>query len=283
MLGPHFRNTGGSRSRPGSGEFGPRVESAALPRPLLDSRRPPAHGAGRLADAARRRLARLRHRGHEVECPCCGREFGSFAPDWNRADAICPGCGAHERHRALALYLRERTDLGERPQRLLHFAPEHALDRVLAGLPGLDRVTADLAQGAADLQIDITDIALDDASFDAILCSHVLEHVEDDRRAMRELMRVLRPGGWALVLVPLDLDRETTLEDPAVTTPEQRVAAYWQADHVRLYSLEIADRLRDAGFSVRVERLADELPPEAVRRHGLVRPDVMFRCERWAS
>jgi SAM-dependent methyltransferase len=251
-----------------------------LPPPLLDSRRLPAQGAGRLADAARRRLARLRHRGHAVECACCSREFGSFAPDWNRADAICPGCGAHERHRALALYLRDRTDLGRRPQRLLHFAPEHALDQVLAPLPGLERVTADLKPGAADLQIDITDMALDDASFDAILCSHVLEHVEDDRRAMRELLRVLRPGGWALVLVPLDLDRETTLEEPTVTTPEQRVAAYWQADHVRLYSLDIADRLREAGFHVTIERPADELPPETVRRHGLVRPDVMFRCER---
>jgi SAM-dependent methyltransferase len=251
-----------------------------LPRPLLDSRRPPTQGAGRLADALRRRLARLRHRGHDVECPCCGREFGSFAPDWNRADAICPGCGAHERHRALALYLRERTDLGERPQRMLHFAPEHALDQVLAPLAGLERVTADLEPGAADLQIDITDIALDDASFDAILCSHVLEHVADDRLAMSELRRVLRPGGWALILVPLDLHRETTLEDPAVTTAEQRVTAYWQSDHVRLYSLDIADRLRDAGFEVTTERLADELPPETVRRHGLVRPDVMFRCVR---
>jgi SAM-dependent methyltransferase len=222
----------------------------------------------------------LRYRGSSVECPCCDREFGSFAPDWNRPGAICPGCGAHERHRALALYLRERTDLGERPQRMLHFAPEHALERVLAPLPGLERVTADLEPGAAQLQIDITDIALDDACFDAILCSHVLEHVQDDRAAMRELLRVLRPGGFALILVPIDLARDATLEDPAVTTPEQRVAAYWQADHVRLYGLDIADRLRDAGFSVTVERPAEELPPETARRHGLSRADVIFRCIR---
>jgi SAM-dependent methyltransferase len=251
-----------------------------LARPLLDSRRPPGRGAGRYADAARRRLARFVYRGDEVECPCCGASFGAFAPDWNRAAAICPGCGSHERHRALALYLRERTDIAERSQRMLHFAPEHALDRVLEPLPGLDRMTADVEPGAADLQIDITDIDLDDESFDSILCSHVLEHVDDDRAAMRELHRVLRPDGWALILVPVDLGREATLEDPAITTPAQRVAAYWQADHMRLYSLDIADRLTEAGFTVTVERLADELPPETARRHGLAHTDVIFRCER---
>jgi SAM-dependent methyltransferase len=251
-----------------------------LGRPLLDSRRAPGAGVRRYSAGIRRRLARLRYRGSGVECPCCGRAFRAFAPDWNRADAICPGCGAHERHRALAIYLRERTELGERPLRLLHFAPEHALDKVLERLPQLDRVTADLEPGAADLAIDITRIALADGSFDAILCSHVLEHVEDDRAAMSELHRVLRPGGFALVLVPLDLDRDATLEDPSVKTPAERVAAYWQEDHVRLYGMDIADRLTAAGFTVTVERLADELPPERVKRHGLVRADVIFRCAR---
>jgi SAM-dependent methyltransferase len=251
-----------------------------LARPLLDSRRPPGRGVRRYAAGIRRRLARVRYRGSAVECPCCGRGFGAFAPDWNRPNAICPGCGAHERHRALAIYLCERTELGQRPLRLLHFAPEHALDQVLEAMSGLDRVTADLEPGTADLQIDITQIALADASFDAILCSHVLEHVEDDHAAMAELHRVLRPGGFALVLVPLDLEREATLEDASVRTPEERVAAYWQEDHVRLYAMDIAGRLTDAGFTVTVERLTDELPPERVKRQGLVRADVIFRCER---
>jgi SAM-dependent methyltransferase len=222
----------------------------------------------------------VRYRGSAVECPCCGRGFRAFAPDWNRANAICPGCGAHERHRALAIYLRERTELGRRALRLLHFAPEHALDQVLEPMPGLDRVTADLEPGTADLEIDITQIALGDASFDVILCSHVLEHVEDDGAAMAELHRVLAPGGFALVLVPLDLEREATLEDASVRTPEERVAAYWQEDHVRLYALDIGDRLAAAGFGVAVERLADELAPRDVSRYGLVPADVIFRCER---
>lgn len=254
-----------------------------MPRPLLDSRRPPGTGLRRYAAGIRRRLARLLYRGKGVECPCCGREFRAFAPDWNRPNAICPGCGAHERHRALALYLREHTEVGHRPLRLLHFAPEHALDEVLRGAPQLDRVTADLEPGAAELELDITQLALEHASFDAVICSHVLEHVEDDRRALAELFRVLRPGGFALVLVPLDLERETTLEDPTVSTPAERVESYWQEDHVRLYALDIEERLRDAGFTVTAERLADELPPETAKRYGLVRADVIFRCERSAT
>jgi SAM-dependent methyltransferase len=251
-----------------------------LPRPLLDSRRQPGAGYRRYLDVARRWLARFLYRGAEVSCPCCGREFGAFAPDWNRPGAICPGCGAHERHRSLCLYLEERTEIGKRPLSLLHFAPEYALSERLRNAPGLEYVTADLVPDTADLELDITRMALTDRSFDAIICSHVLEHVEDDRSAMRELYRVLRPGGWALVLVPLDPDREATYEDPAIATPDQRREAYWQEDHVRLYSLDIADRLRDAGFDVTTEYFADGLPPSAADRFGLIRPDVIFRCER---
>jgi SAM-dependent methyltransferase len=251
-----------------------------LPRPLLDSRRPPGTGYRRYLDAGRRRLARFLYRGANVSCPCCGRQFRAFAPDWNRPGAICPGCGAHERHRSLCLYLKERTEIGKRPLSLLHFAPEYALSENLERAPGLRYVTADIDPDVADLELDITQMELEDRSFDAIICSHVLEHVEDDRSAMRELHRVLRPGGWALVLVPLDLNRKTTYEDPAITTPEQRRDAYWQEDHVRLYALDIADRLAEAGFEVTTEYFADGLPPGAAERFGLIRPDVIFRCNR---
>jgi SAM-dependent methyltransferase len=183
----------------------------------------------------------------------------------------------------MCLYLEERTEVGKRPLSLLHFAPEFALSENLRRAPRLRYITADLDPDVADLVIDITQMALEGGSFDAIICSHVLEHVEDDRSAMRELFRVLRPGGWALVLVPLDLERETTYEDPAIKTPAQRREACWQEDHVRLYALDIADRLRSAGFDVTTEYYADGLPPDAAERFGLIRPDVIFRCTRPAS
>ena len=160
-------------------------------------------------------MRRLRHRGDAVQCPCCGRSGAASRPPGTAPDAICPGCGSHERHRALWLYLGERTPLGDEPMSLLHFAPEYALRGRMEALPALRYVTADLDPEGVDVQLDITAMPFEDGAFDAILCSHVLEHVPDDRAAMSELHRVLRPGGWALVLVPLDLSRETTYEDPA--------------------------------------------------------------------
>ncbi|MDQ3647415.1 MAG: methyltransferase domain-containing protein, partial [Actinomycetota bacterium] len=131
-----------------------------------------------------------------------------------------------------------------------------------------------------DVVADITRMPFDDASFDGILCSHVLEHVEDDRSAMAELCRVVRPGGWVAVLVPLDLERTDTYEDSAVVTREQRERAYWQHDHVRLYAPDIADRLQEAGLEVEAVRVSDSLPAGAVRRHGILPGELIFHCTR---
>jgi SAM-dependent methyltransferase len=201
-------------------------------------------------------------------------------PDWNRPDAICPGCGAHERHRALWLHLRDRAGVGEGPLRMLHLAPEHALSQRLDELPELERVTADLDGAGVDIAADITALPFGDGSFDVAIASHVLEHVQDDRAAMSELARVLAPGGWAVVLVPVDLDRTRTYEDPSITDPQERERAFWQHDHVRLYAPDIAERLRAAGLDVRVERPADQLPAESVQRHGLLAGERIFHCTR---
>ena len=227
-----------------------------------------------------RRWVRFTHRGHGVQCPCCEREYAAFAADWNRPDAICPGCGAHERHRALWLHLRGMLADVDGPFDFLHFAPEYALRRRIEQVPGLRYVTTDLNGKGVAVAADITHMPFDDASFDGVLCSHVLEHVDDDRSAMAELCRVLRPGGGAAVLVPLDLDRRETYEDPAVVTPEQRERAYWQHDHMRLYAPDIADRLHEAGLEVEAVRMGEALPAGAVRRHGILPGEVVFRCTR---
>jgi len=218
-----------------------------------------------------------------VQCPCCARRWGSFIPAWNRPDAICPGCGSHERHRALWLYLAEHTSLGDEPMSLLHFAPEYALRGRMEALPGLRYVTADLDPDGVDVQLDITAMPFDDDAFDAILCSHVLEHVPDDRAAMSELHRVLHPDGWALVLVPLDLARESTYEDFSVTAPEDRVREFGQDDHVRMYAPDIVQRLEGAGFDVVTDRFVEQLGEERRRRHGLLVEDLIFRCTHPSS
>ncbi len=248
-------------------------------RPSVDSRST-ARRRGRVEAALWRRWIRLRHRGDAVECPCCGRRWAAFAADWNRPSAVCPGCGAHERHRALWLYMRDRLQVGHERIEMLHFAPEHAISRNLSALERVERVTADLDGTGVDVAEDIERLSFADESFDAILCSHVLEHVADDRAAMAELRRALRPGGWALVMVPLDGGAARTYEDETITSPAERERAFWQHDHVRLYAPDIADRLRAAGLEVEAVRIAGSLPADAVTRHGLLPDETVFHCVR---
>ncbi len=179
------------------------------------------------------------------------------------------------------LFLKRFTNLfAGTPKRFLHFAPESRLERRLREIPNLDYLSADLNEHRAMVAVDIRDIPYPACSFDAIYCSHVLEHVPEDRSAMREMHRVLRPGGWALVLVPIR--GEHTFEDPTVTTPEERVRLFGQADHVRRYGRDIADRLREARFRVSVYSTLQIAGEEGVDRFSLHVGDsgVVFFCEK---
>lgn len=201
-------------------------------------------------------VAGLFCRGRGVECPVCGREFRKFLPYGyvrSRSNALCPRCLSLERHRLLWLYLTRETDLLRTFPRTLHIAPEVCIMRHLrphfAAHPG-QYVTADLESPLADLHFDVQRIPLADASFDVVICNHLLEHVADDRRALGELHRILRPGGWGILLSPVELDRETTFEDDTVTDPAERTRIFGQYDHRRIYGADYADRLRAAGFRV---------------------------------
>jgi hypothetical protein len=225
-------------------------------------------------EGANARLSAFLLRGEARQCPCCGGRFRRMSrrrlSGWG---GICPRCRSHPRHRAIALLLA-RGDLPG--HRLLHFAPEPLLDPVFARLSGVERVTADL-HAPADLRLDISDMALADGSFDLILCSHVLEHVPDDRSAMRELRRVLTDGGLALVLVPYR-PGVPTYEDPSITAPLDRMVAFGQQDHVRIYGNDLRDRLRDAGFEVDDRTAADLFDSETVQRCELDPAEDLFLC-----
>lgn len=198
------------------------------------------------------------YRGTGRYCPLCRRESGGFAPAGvTRRPARCIHCGSLERHRFLWKYLEGQTDLLASGYRVLHFAPEPCLARRLAAVPGLDYVTADLEAGRAQVQVDITAIPYPDGHFDVILCSHVLEHVPDDRRALSELARVLEPAGWALLVVPLA--DGPTVEDPEETDPAERLRRFGQEDHVRIYGSDFPARLEAAGFAVTAVVPADVL------------------------
>jgi len=232
----------------------------------------------RLRAGAARRVEIARNRGAAVRCPVCDGAFGAFKADWNRGDALCWRCGSHERHRAQWLLFEHRPALLGEARALLHFAPEWCLRERLRRIRGLRYVTADLDPAGVDLRLDVTALELPDGAFDAVLCSHVLEHVPDDRAAMRELRRVTAPGGWCLVMVPLSLDAQRTDEDPSLVDPAGRERRFLQRDHVRLYAGDVGRRLAEAGFVVERVRPELEFGEEAMRRHGLLAVDHLWLC-----
>ena len=220
-------------------------------------------------------LVGLFYRGNRYACPLCGKRYRKMLPYGyvtQRENALCPHCLSLERHRLLWLYLERETELFESLPRLLHIAPEVCLMRHFKPRykSSPERYqTADLESPLADLHFDIQQIPLADESFDVVICNHLMEHVEDDRKAMRELHRILKKGGWGVLLSPVDLTRQTTFEDDTITDPEERTRIFGQYDHRRLYGNDFADRLREAGFEVEDLDYAASLSDEERTRYGL--------------
>ena len=201
------------------------------------------------------------------ECPVCGRRLRGFATYAGREGARCPRCGSLERHRHLWLYLERECGVGCGPLRLLHVAPDGGIDARLRRTPQLDYVSGDLEGERGGSVIDLCALEFGDEHFDAAIVFHVLEHVPDDALALRELRRVLRPGGWALLQVPF---REgSTVEEPAVLDPEERRARFGQSDHVRMYGEDFPARVRAAGFEVQRVEYREAIDPSERERFGL--------------
>jgi SAM-dependent methyltransferase len=207
----------------------------------------------------------LRGRGGDHACPCCGRAIGRFVR--RGALEICPRCRSHARHRVMALYLR-RLDLAG--ARVLHLAPERSIHTYLQRLPDVDYVTGDLEPGRfVRRRVDARDLPFPPRRFDLVVCSHVLEHIHEDTLVISEFARVVGPGGSALIQVPVDHALGETYEDPAVTAPAARRAAFGQEDHVRVYGRDVESRFRSVGVEVTrvaVEQIADA---EELRRFGV--------------
>jgi SAM-dependent methyltransferase len=215
-------------------------------------------------------------RGNARECPICRGSFRRFLNAPGRPDVVCPRCYSGERHRLLWIHLRDQTEFFRAPQRVLHFAAENCFESRMRRLRNLDYLTADL-EAPADARVDLTDVSFPDESFDVVLCLHVLEHIEDDRVAMRELRRILRPGGFAVVDVPLGESDETF--EPDTRDPRERFRLLGQHDHVRFYGREdLRLRLQAAGFDVSVERLAAELSPSQRERLGFHGDETLHIC-----
>lgn len=253
----------------------------------------------RLQMAFGRRAGRLLSGGDRL-CVCCGRKSWGFLPYWGGTRATpplgrelrvvgsdldhyeCVRCGANDRERHLQLYCMQldlRASMAG--ARILHFAPERQFSRYVADAGPAHYVRADLYPASADVvRVDMLDMQFADGAFDIVIANHVLEHVADDRAALREIRRVLRPGGLAILQTPYSTVLQHTFEDRGIVAPRAREYAYGQDDHVRLYGRDIFEVIAAAGFAARVARHEEALSAFDALVYGVNAQEPFFLFER---
>lgn len=239
-----------------------------------------------------RYLNSRRYTGDRFECPFCHGRFAKFLSTGSdfavlreqevigagvRPNAVCPRCYSEDRERLVYLFLKIcRPEVFAYEIKLLHIAPEPELSRVLRAQKNIDYLSGDLDSPRADLRMDITDIPQEDELFDVVICNHVLEHIPSDDKAMRELHRVLKPDGFAILQVPISMRLAQTDEDESVQLPAEREKRFGQCDHVRLYGRDYIERLSRAGFTVTPRRAREFLSQEEVTRFAILDEESVF-------
>ncbi|WP_222983522.1 class I SAM-dependent methyltransferase [Flagellimonas meishanensis] len=217
-------------------------------------------------------------KGNRFTDPIDGKSFRKFLPygyENPRENVLSPSTLSLERHRLLWLYLKNETDFFNKKLKVLHFAPEQAFYSRFKKLKNIDYITTDLNSPLADVKADICNLPFPDDTFDVILCNHVLEHIPDDGRAMRELYRVMKPAGWGIFQIPQDLDRKETFEDDSITDKKERARIFGQYDHVRIYGRDYFDKLRSAGFTVEEVLYTEKLSQNDIERYRLAQREII--------
>jgi len=222
-------------------------------------------------------------RGDKFEDPIDGKKFKKFLPygyENQRENVLSPSTLSLERHRLLWLYLKNETGFFHEELKVLHFAPEQAFYKRFRKLRNLDYTTTDLNSPLADVKADICDLPFEDNTYDFILCNHVLEHIPDDTKAMKELYRILKPGGTAILQIPQDLSRDETFEDNSITSRRERARIFGQYDHVRVYGRDYFDKLRSIGFTVKEVDYTSQLEDPEIERYRLSRGEIIPVCTK---
>jgi SAM-dependent methyltransferase len=220
--------------------------------------------------------------GSTVKCPVCNKSFRKFLPYGRintRPNALCPNCLSLERHRLIWVYLNNKTPFFDKPLNVLHIAPEACFIERFEKIHGDRYITADIESPLAKVKMDIHAIPFEENRFDAVLCNHVLEHVQNDIVAMREIKRVLKPGGFAILQVPFFRPVPAiTFEDNTITDSRQREKIFGQDDHVRKYGTDYANRIEQAGLEAVEDEFVNELPDNVRRQYGLVKGEIIYKA-----
>ncbi len=223
----------------------------------------------------------LYYKGTTFEDPIDGKKFRKLLPygyGKQRENALSPSTLSLERHRLMWLYLKNETDFFTAQKKVLHIAPEQCFIKRFKKLKNLEYITADLYSPIVDVKANILDLPFADNSFDVIFCNHVLEHIIDDKKAMQELYRVLKPKGFGIFQIPQDLNLEKTYEDFSITSSEERSKHFGQYDHVRVYGKDYFDRLRSVGFKVEEVNYTKKISEKLTKRYCLSKSEILPVC-----
>ncbi|MBD3343818.1 MAG: methyltransferase domain-containing protein [Chitinivibrionales bacterium] len=226
------------------------------------------------------------YKGNTVNCPCCNGNFKKFLPagqnENRRENAKCPDCSSLERHR-LTAYLSKKLLIGRSQIRFLHIAAEQCLISFFGNMNPQLYVTGELEGRNCTINFSIESIPFKDETFDVALCSHVLEHVLQDRLAITEFYRVLNKNGIAFLEVPVDKSIRCTIEGSPSMSREERIRILKQEDHQRLYGLDFSSRLTEAGFAVEEIDVAREFSHEDIKKYGFDIEEIFFVCRKHKS
>ncbi|MDX8553883.1 methyltransferase domain-containing protein [Tenacibaculum sp. 1B UA] len=222
-------------------------------------------------------------KGDNFTDPIDGKSFKKFLPygyGTQRGNALSPSTLSLERHRLMWLFLQRESNFFSSDKRLkvLHIAPEQCFLDLFRKQQNLEYTTSDLESPIADVKADICDLPFEDNSFDVVFCNHVLEHISDDTKAMQELYRVMKVGGFGIFQIPQDLSREVTFEDDSITEPKERAKIFGQYDHVRVYGRDYFDKLRSIGFTVDEIDYTKKIAPEKLERFALMKGEILPVC-----
>lgn len=214
--------------------------------------------------------------GNKVECSVCGKHYKKFLPYGyvhSRENALCPNCLSLERHRLLWLYLQKKTQVFSSNLSFLHIAPELCFISRFRNTKNIDYTTADLESPWADVHLNVEEMPLETESFDFVMANHILEHVDNLDKALSEIYRVLKKGGFAILLSPINPKRTTTYEDKTITDPLEREKHFGQKDHVREFGMDYAQVLKKEGVEVIEDRFIESLGRDKIIRYSLANPD----------
>lgn len=228
-------------------------------------------------------LVDILFRGNKFTDPINGKSYRKFLPYGyvkQRDNALSPGTLSLERHRLLWLYLNNETNFFSKTLKVLHIAPEQCFYNLFKNLKNINYTTFDLNSPLADIKGDICNLPFKENSFDFILCNHVLEHINDDKKAMKELYRVLNKNGTAILQVPINQKSSKTFEDSSIVDKKERIEKFGQYDHIRLYGLDYFKKLESFGFKVDPLKYSKKFTESEIIKYGLIKDEIIPVCKK---